>query len=163
MGREPEVTIRHNLKPGEMGYIIHLHGALYLEEYNFDISFETYVAIPLAELVQRKSDKERVWVVEEGSEIVGSMAVARHSDEESQLRWLLLHPRVRGRGIGEKLVLEAMEFSREKGYKSIFLWTVDVCKEAGELYLKLGFEITEEKPNENWEDELVAQRYERKL
>ncbi|UCH89166.1 MAG: GNAT family N-acetyltransferase [Thermoplasmata archaeon] len=165
MVEKPEVLIRYDLKPGDLGYIIYLHGHLYAKEYDFNIDFETYVAGPLTELVQRKSDRERVWVVElagEG-EIVGSIAVSEYSDEQAQLRWLLLHPRVRGNGFGKKLIEEAMGFCRNRGYSTIFLWTVDVCREAGELYKKLGFRITEEKPNEIWDEKLTDQKYERGL
>jgi N-acetylglutamate synthase-like GNAT family acetyltransferase len=160
MVEKTDVTIRHILKPGDMGYIIYLHGHLYDKEFGFSIDFETYVAGPLTELVQRKSECERVWVVEKDGEIVGSMAISRFSTDQAQLRWLLLHPEVRGQGLAKQLIAESMEFCRKCGYSKIFLWTVDACKDAGELYLKLGFEITEEKPNEAWDDSLIDQKYE---
>ena len=163
MKQKPEVVIRSDLKPGDLGYIIYLHGHLYDKEYGFSIDFETYVAGPLTELVQRKSDRERLWVVELNGEVVGSVAVSQYSDEQAQLRWLLLHPKVRGFGFGKKLIEEAMGFCRKCGYSSVILWTVDACRFAGELYLKLGFKITEEKPNEAWDKSLMDQKYEREL
>ncbi|MBI3788537.1 MAG: GNAT family N-acetyltransferase, partial [Ignavibacteriales bacterium] len=39
-----DVTIRNNLVPGDLGYIIYLHGALYGKEYNFSIDAEMYIA-----------------------------------------------------------------------------------------------------------------------
>lgn len=39
-----EITIRTNLQPGDIVYIIHLHGAMYNKEYGYNIAFKTYVA-----------------------------------------------------------------------------------------------------------------------
>src|SRR6266567_2559121 len=48
-GRPPEITIRHKLRPGDIGYVTYLHGTLYAAEYRWDNTFEAYVAGPLAE------------------------------------------------------------------------------------------------------------------
>ena len=37
------ITFRTGLKPGDLGYITHLHGRVYHEEYGFDTTFEPYV------------------------------------------------------------------------------------------------------------------------
>ncbi len=60
------LIIRNELRPGDLGTIIHLHGAMYAEEYNYGISFEVSVAAGLAEFY-RQYDPERdgVWIVED--------------------------------------------------------------------------------------------------
>jgi hypothetical protein len=68
------VTARHNLKPGDVGYLIYLHGVLYATEYGWDHTFEAYVAGPLAEFAKSHSDREQIWVVEQDGEVVGSVA-----------------------------------------------------------------------------------------
>jgi GNAT superfamily N-acetyltransferase len=158
-----KVTFRHELKPGDLGYIIYLHGSLYSQEYNFDSSFETYVAIPLVKFARSHTEKERLWIVEDSSGIVGTIAVVRDSDLQAQLRWLLLAPEIRGFGIGRKLMEEAISFSKECGYVSAFFWTVDILHEAAQLYRSLGFEITEEITHKIWGVRLCEQRYELKL
>ena len=41
-----------------------------------------------------------------------------------QLRWFLIEPGARGKGLGKKLLHEAVEFSRQKKYENIILWTI---------------------------------------
>ena len=62
-GNDPPVTIRHDIRPGDIGYIIYLHGILYAEEYGFDHTFEPYVAAPMAEFVKTCTGRDRLWVV----------------------------------------------------------------------------------------------------
>ena len=72
------------------------------------------------------------------------------TEEQAQLRWLLLEPEIRRRGIGRWLVEEATDFSRISGYKSIFLWTVDTLYIAANLYRSVGFEPILRVRHERW-------------
>ena len=133
------ISIRDRLKPGDIGYLIYLHGKLYAEEYGWDHTFEAYVAGPLSEFAKSHNDRERIWLVERSGEICGSVAMVEASLEEAQLRWLLLHPALRGQGIGRLLVEEAVSFCRRSGYQSVFLWTVSELVAAASLYRRAGF------------------------
>lgn len=157
------VTIRHDLRPGDIGYLIYLHGILYAQEHNFDCTFEPYVAGPMAEFVKSRTDRERLWIVEKDGQIVGSVAIVKFSEEQAQLRWLLLHPDARGHGIGKTLVEEALQFCRDCGYSSVFLWTVSALGVAARLYQSVGFCLTEEKTHEIWGVTLTEQRYDFEL
>jgi len=163
MPKAEEPVIRTTIKPGDTGYIIFLHGKLYAEECGFDHTFEPYVAIPLSEFVKTQGPRERIWIVEINGLVTGSVAVVQTSEKVAQLRWLLLHPTVRGRGIGRKLVEEAVTFARSRGYNSIFLLTVDILPRAAGLYKSLGFIITSETKIRMWGKEMVEQRYELQL
>jgi GNAT superfamily N-acetyltransferase len=88
------------------------------------------------------------------------MAIVRHSDTEAQLRWLLLHPSIRGKGLGSQLVQEAIDFCREADYKSVFLWTVSSLAAAARIYHDAGFHKTEENTHTIWGCVLTEQRYE---
>src|SRR6266571_3486111 len=44
-----DIKIRNDLRPGDLGYVAHLHGLLYGAEYGYGISFEMYVAEGLYE------------------------------------------------------------------------------------------------------------------
>jgi len=153
------IDIRHTLKPGDIGYIIYLHGILYAAEYGFDHTFEPYVAGPISEFVKAGTERERLWVVEKDNQISGCIAIVKFSEEEAQLRWLILHPETRGHGIGKKLVDNAVRFSRECGYSSIFLWTLNILPEALQLYKSFGFQLTETKTHQIWGRELTEERY----
>jgi len=158
-----EISIRNEIKPGDIGYIIYLHGLLYAKEYGFDCSFESYVAVPLAEFVRSIKDRERIWIIEKNSVIAGSMAIVEHTNSKAQLRWLLLHPVIRRHGLGKKLVEEAIAFCRCCGYSSIFLWTVNLLRASAQLYKSKGFQLTQEKTHKIWGVKLTEQRYELKL
>jgi N-acetylglutamate synthase-like GNAT family acetyltransferase len=154
------VSLRNQLKPGDVGYIIYLHGILYAQEYGFDYTFESYVAGPLAEFARAHSDRERIWIVEQDGQIAGSIAIVAASQNEAQLRWMLLTPDIRGHGLGRYLVETALDFSKEQGYSTVFLWTVSLLTVATSLYQSVGFQLTEEKTHRIWGAELTEQRYE---
>jgi N-acetylglutamate synthase-like GNAT family acetyltransferase len=157
------MLIRSDLRPGDIGSIIYLHGILYAREYGFDHTFEPYVAAPLAEFVKNQTDRERIWIVEKEEQVVGSIAIVQFSQNQAQLRWLILDPVVRGRGIGKRLVEEAVDFCRTSGYSSIFLWTIDFLGAALKLYKTAGFELTDTNAHPVWGRILTEERYELKL
>lgn len=157
---ERSISLRHNLRPGDVGYITYLHGMLYAPQQGWDHTFDSYVAIPLAEFTKRIGLRERIWIVERACQIAGSVAIVEFSQEEAQLRWLLLHPDLRGRGLGRRLVEEAVAFSREAGYSSIFLWTVDSLPAAASLYKSAGFLEKEKVTHELWGSLVTEVKYE---
>jgi GNAT superfamily N-acetyltransferase len=157
------IRIRNRLQPGDTGSIVHLHGYLYAKEYGFDCSFEPYVAKPLSDFVLRRNEREKIWVVEKNGRISGSIAIVEHSKTTAQIRWLILHPDLRGYGLGRKLVQGAVSFGRKSGYSRIFLWTIDFLDAARRIYESEGFVLTDEKKHKIWGISLTEQRYERSL
>ena len=156
---EHKSLIRHEFKPGDVGRLIELHGLLYSQEYGFDHTFEAYVAKPLADFVLHRTDRDRIWLVDSEGILMGSLAIVKHNDSEAQLRWYLLHPLLRGKGLGKQLVEESITFCRERGYKKIFLWTVSSLLAAAQVYRKAGFQLVEENTHEIWGCTLTEQRY----
>lgn len=73
-----------------------------------------------------------------------------------QLRYFLIRPGYRG--IGGRLMDLEMQFVRERGYRSVCLWTVDELPVATALYRKHGFALTEEKPSTAFGKPLREQR-----
>ena len=157
---DPSLGMRHDLHPGDIGYIIYMHGIFHALEQGWDHTFDVYVAVPLAEFAQSKSSREKIWILEEGDRIAGSVAIVKRTEEEAQLRWLLLEPEIRGRGIGKWLVEEALDFSRISGYESIFLWTVEALYIAANLYRSVGFVQRERLTHEIWGSTVTEVKYE---
>ena len=157
------VYIRNNLKPGDIGYLTRLHGVLYASEYGWDHTFEAYVAGPLADFAKSHTDRERIWIVEKDNTVAGSIAIVEASTEQAQLRWFLLHPYLRGIGIGGLLMAEAISFSKANGYSMVYLWTTNELTAAATLYRSFGFHITEETTCERWGATVTEQRYEMDL
>ncbi|MEE4607924.1 MAG: GNAT family N-acetyltransferase, partial [Desulfobacteraceae bacterium] len=91
------IEMRNDLRPGDLGAIVQLHGECYGAEYGFDHTFEPYVAAPLSEFVLRGEPRERIWIVTRAGRVGGSVAIVAASESEAQLRWLLLAPPLRGR------------------------------------------------------------------
>jgi N-acetylglutamate synthase-like GNAT family acetyltransferase len=155
------VTIRHDLRPGDMGRVIAMHGVLYAQEYGFDHGFEAYVAETVAEFGRlARPGLDRLWLAEREGQLVGSVAIVGREDGAAQLRWFLVHPEARGRGLGRQLIDEALAFSRTAGNRSVYLWTVTGLDAAAHLYVSAGFRKTETKPPETlWGVRMSEERY----
>jgi len=91
----------------------------------------------------------------DGDEIVGSCAISPASTRTIALRRMYVKSAYRGKGWGQKLLDEALQFARLKGYGKVFLYTHPVFSEAIEFYKKNGFKETRRK--EQWI------RYEKKI
>jgi len=144
-----DITIRTELRPGDIGYIVYLHGKLYGEENAYGIAFEAYVAKGLCEFyAQYDLVKDRVWICEHRGRIVGFLLLMHREGDVAQLRYFILEPAYRGIGLGKRLMDLYMEHLRVAGYRSSYLWTTNEQETAAALYRRYGFELTEEKASE---------------
>lgn len=160
-GVDRPVTVRHDVQPGDLGRLVELHGVLYAAEYGFDHTFEAYVAGTVAEYgLAAKRERDRLWLAELDSRLIGAIAIVGREGGTAQLRWFLVHPDGRGRGLGRRLLSDALAFCRAVGYSSVFLWTVSPLSAAARLYNAAGFRKTEEKPAAAlWGTTLAEERY----
>jgi DNA-binding MarR family transcriptional regulator/GNAT superfamily N-acetyltransferase len=148
-------------QPGDIGWIIHRHGALYAEEYGLDETFEALVARIAAAFIENfDRRRERCWIAERDDEIVGSVVLVKDSEETAKLRLLYVEPGSRGLGIGTRLVSECVGFARRAGYCQIALWTNDVLVSARRIYQAAGFCLVREEPHHSFGRELVGQYWE---
>lgn len=158
------MLIRTDIRPGDIGRVVALHGELYTREYGLDHTFEGYVAAGLGEFAKSFDEsKDRLWLAEEDGRLVGSVGIAGRDGAEAQLRWFLVRPEARGSGLGGRLLDEAVRFCRERGFRSVFLWTISELKAAAHLYRRAGFTPTERKTHDIWGATHTEERYDLKL
>ena len=156
-----DIIIRTVLRPGDIGYITYLHGRLYKEEYGFGLGFEAYVAVGLAEFSrQYDPGRDRVWICEHRGKIIGFLLLMHRDQSVAQLRYLILEPEYRGIGLGKKLMELYMEYLKQAGYRSTYLWTTNEQETAISMYKRHGFLLAEEKPSDAFGKPLVEQKYE---
>jgi len=154
-----DIRIRTELRPGDIGYVIYMHGRLYKKEYNYGIEFETYVAAGLAEFYQQYDpQKDRVWICEHRNNIVGFLLLM-HRGDAAQLRYFILKPQYRGIGLGNKLMTLYVEHLKQCKYQVSYLWTTDELPASAHLYQKFGFKLTEQKPSTAFGKPVTEQRY----
>jgi DNA-binding MarR family transcriptional regulator/GNAT superfamily N-acetyltransferase len=157
---EPAYILRPH-QPGDMGWVVHRHGVLYAQEYQWDERFEALVAEIAAKFVQNfDAKRERCWIAEKDGAIVGFVFLVKHSKTVAKLRLLLVEPAARGLGIGKRLVEECVRFARHAGYKTITLWTQNSLRAARSIYEKAGFRLVEHHRHHSWGHDLVAETWE---
>jgi GNAT superfamily N-acetyltransferase len=156
-------VLRHEQRPGDIGRIIGMHGELYAREHGYGLDFEGYVAKTFSAYPWPLGPRERLWLLERGSELGGSIAIVKASESAAQLRWLLLSPALRGFGLGRCLVEDAVAFCRESRYASVLLWTEASLTTATRLYRQAGFVLTEQKTGLTWGARRTEERYDLRL
>jgi DNA-binding MarR family transcriptional regulator/N-acetylglutamate synthase-like GNAT family acetyltransferase len=161
-GRPPSYVLRP-LVPGDFGWVIHRHGALYAAEYGWDATFEALVARVVADHVERQDARSDAWIAEVDGEPAGCVFCVQKSERVAQLRLLLVEPSARGMGIGARLVEECVRFARRTGYDEMVLWTNDVLSAARRIYQRAGFELTDEGRHHAFGHDLVEQNWRLKL
>lgn len=148
--------------PGDLGWIVYRHGALYAQEHGYDEQFEAVVAeIAAAFLRSHDPRHERCWIAELDGRKAGSIMLVKASETVAKLRVMLVEPEARGRGVGAALVSECVRFARDAGYEKITLWTHSNLVAARRLYERAGFRLVHSEPaREGFGRELVDETWE---
>lgn len=155
----PDYILRPH-RPGDMGWVVHRHAALYAAEYGWDESFEALVAEITAGFIKNfQPARERCWIAERDGQILGSIFLVQESASVAKLRLLLVEPAARGLGLGQRLIDECLAFARSCGYGQVRLWTNSHLFAARHLYQKAGFRLIESESYHSFGHDLVSETW----
>ena len=146
-----DIAIRDDLRVGDLGRIIALHGEVYDALPGYGLAFEAYVARTVAEYVLDAGANGCIWLAERDGKLLGCAAMILRDNDLGQLRWVLVDASARGIGLGKDLVNRALDYGRDSACTRIFLETTDGLPESQRLYESLGFETTANVQEELWD------------
>ncbi len=167
--RAAEPATLRGLQPGDLGWVVSRHGALYGAEYSWDQRFEALVARIAADYVdQLDPGLENAWIAEQGGHAMGCVFLVQARHEKTgrplpgvaQLRMLLVEPAARGRGVGRLLVQACHRFAAQAGYRKVRLWTNSLLLAARGIYLTAGYRLLSSQAHHSFGQALVGEVWE---
>lgn len=151
-----------DLAPGDAGWVLDRHGALYAREEGYDATFEALVAEILADYLRNRDPaRERGWIACAGDTRLGCVFVMRGAQpDRAKLRMFLIDPAARGQGLGARMLDMAMGWARQTGYTSMELWTHESHRAACALYARAGWHMIRSEPARAFGVDVVDQFWE---
>jgi len=171
-GRRNSAFVLRAHRPGDIGWVVSRHGALYAQEYGWDIGFEALVARIAAHFIEHfDAAREACWIAERDGRRIGCVFLVQARDEATQaivpgtaqLRMLLVEPAARGLGLGVALVSQCERFARQAGYRRIRLWTNSLLRAARGIYERAGYQRLASEPHHSFGHDLVGETWELEL
>lgn len=152
--------IVRNFIAEDIDYVISRHRVLYEEEYGLTPVFSYYVEKGVHHFAKHYDKNfECMLIAEIEKKPVGSIVIVKSDDSTAQLRYFLIEPEMRGRGLGHKLVKLALAFCREKSYMHVFLETISSLKTARYIYKSHGFILKTSHENPTWGENVLEERW----
>lgn len=149
------------LGPGDVDWLVEMHGWLYARDEGFDARFPVLVREILERFATDHDPScERAFIAWEGQQRLGSIFCVRADEDTAQLRLFFLMPQARGRGLGKRLLADCMGFARDRGYRRMVLWTHESHRAACALYAKAGWRLVRSEPKQRFGVDVVEQGWE---
>ncbi|MBN2140375.1 MAG: GNAT family N-acetyltransferase [Desulfovibrionaceae bacterium] len=148
--------------PGLIAAVTGLHARYYNEHWGFDLSFESQVGAELSGFMSGLvPGRDFFSAVRSGVALAGFVAVdgSLSAGQGARLRWFIVEPGFQGRGLGRRLLDQALDFCRRAGHGRVFLWTFKGLDAARRLYESRGFCLSEENPVSQWGAAILEQRF----
>jgi GNAT superfamily N-acetyltransferase len=150
---QPNIEIHRGYEPGLIGRVAELHGRYYATAWGSGAPFELLMAREFCDFIEHYDpEKDLVLSSHISGVLVGSISILGQNPgpDGVQLRFFLVDPAYHGRGAGKALLYPALAWCRERGFRKIFLWTVDHLPQSRGLYEKVGFRVTERCPDDRY-------------
>lgn len=157
---DPPAPVIRPIGPGDAGWIIGAHGALYARDEGYDQTFEALVARIMADFLDRADPDEASWIAEGGGQRLGTVSCMREDAETARLRLFILLPEARGQGLGQRLHDTCVGFARARGYRRMVLWTHESHRAACALYAKNGWRLVRSVAAQAYGTDVVDQDWE---
>ncbi len=120
--------------------------SVFVEEYGFEQFREGLKEQNNHKYIENGSN---LWIaIDENDNIVGTIALRKHNNEEAEIKKLYVRKDYRGTGLSKELYRKVMEEAKSKEFSRIFLGTYDKLESAIHFYLKRGFTQIDELYNE---------------
>ena len=155
------VAVRRQLRDGDVDAMARFHTERYAAEFGLDERFAESVHSSIEAHVQAgwTRDSGAVWLID-GDPLGGSLALTDEGHGLGQVRWFLLAPELRGRGLGRSLIAELIAEAQTSGFDGLELATFSALTTAARIYRDAGFRLRSAEETDMWGPPIVLQRYE---
>lgn len=134
---------------------------MYATEYGLSEAFAESVQHGLDAAVARGWPERAgaVWLPERDATVLGALGLTEEGDGLGRVRWFVLDPQLRGRGLGRLLIDELLVAARTAGLSRLELATFSRLTAAARIYRAAGFAVTWEREQEDWGPSITFQGY----
>ena len=158
------ITVRRTLTPRDANGIAELLGHVYSFEHGLS-GFADSVRDEIADARARGWPDERgaVWLVDAGGRLAGALALTDEGGAVGHVRWFVLAPELRGRGLGRRLFGQLLAEAPSLGFHTLELETFSALEAAARIYREAGFRRVGAQRREDWGRPILDERYELRL
>lgn len=146
--------------PADRAWVRRVNLRQYREVEGFDAGFDAALDASLARIeAQRTGGRVAFLIAEAAGQPVGTLFLCRESDESARIRLFYLDEAWRGRGVGRRMLDQAISAARGHGYAQICVSTFTRHGAACRLYHARGFQGVVHPPAEVFGQCLVQVDY----
>lgn len=151
-------------EPGDIGWLIGLHGRWYARNVAFDLGFEATVGRIASDIASRLAPPRVTMLVarDEAGPLATLSADADDPDEggRGHIRIVIAEERAVGRGLGKRLLADGLANLRKAGAPGAYLDTFAGLDAARAIYERAGFRLITEAEGRTWGAVQREQRFE---
>ena len=135
-----EITLRQPI-PGDIGWVISMHGKMYAQDFKFEPQFEIDIARKMILFFDKANNFDRLLIPHVKGHRAGSIAVSRESEKTAFINFVLVVDEFRHQGVATHMMHEVINHAQQHHFSALRLETYSCLKGARQLYQKIGFEL----------------------